>query len=287
MYGLKYPHWVVIVVLTLLAYGCPIQAVVAAFGLDERTVSDWHERAGRHAKAVQERLVCQRQIEIGQVQGDEMYIKTQYGTVWLATAISVFSRLLIWGAVSPERNSLLITQVVEKVKESAVALQPILWATDGYSAWKGAILDVFREPLRTGKPGRPRLVIWPELHIVQVIKRRVAKQIVSVERRLAHGLQAAAEDILFASQSDIGRFNTAYVERLNATIRTWVRATTRRSRTPAARRRRLEAAFFWAAAVYNFCRIHESLQTAPAVAAGITDSPWSIDQLLRFRPALE
>jgi len=287
LYGLKYPHWLVIAVLTLLAYGCPIQAIVAAFGLDERTVSDWHERAGRHAKVVQERLVCQGQIEMGQVQGDEMYIKTQYGTVWLATAISVFSRLLIWGAVSPERNSSLITQVVEKVKEAAVPQQPILWATDGYSAWKGAILKVFREPLHTGKLGRPQLVLWPELHIVQVIKRRVAKQIVSVERRLAHGLQAMAEALLFASQCYIGRFNTASVARLTATIRTWVRATTRRSRTPAARRRRLEAAFFWTAVVYNFCRVHESVQTAPAVAAGITDSPWSIDQLLRFRPALE
>ena len=76
---------------------------------------------------------------MGQVQGDEMYIKTQYGTIWLATAISVFSRLLIWGAVSPERNSGLITQVVAKVKEAAMPMQPLLWATDGYSAWKGAI----------------------------------------------------------------------------------------------------------------------------------------------------
>jgi len=287
LYGLKHPHWVVVTVLTLLAFGCPIQAIVAAFGLDERTVSDWHERAGTHAKAVQESQVCQGALDLGQMQGDEMYLKTQYGTVWLATAVSVFSRLLIWGAVSPERNGSLITQVVQKVKEASLPMQPILWATDGFSAWKSAILKTFREPLRTGKRGRPRLVTWPDLHIVQVIKRRTGRRLVSIERRLVHGLRSSAESMVFASQGDIGLFNTAYVERLNATIRTWMPAATRRSRTPAARHRRLDAAFFWMAAVYNFCHIHDSIQTAPAVAAGITDSPWSIDQLLRFRPALE
>ena len=38
------PHlgmWVIV----LLAYGCPGQAIVKAFGLDERTVCDWHKRA--------------------------------------------------------------------------------------------------------------------------------------------------------------------------------------------------------------------------------------------------
>jgi hypothetical protein len=37
-------------VIILLAYGCPVQAVVKAFELDERTVRDWHGRAGEHCK---------------------------------------------------------------------------------------------------------------------------------------------------------------------------------------------------------------------------------------------
>ena len=124
---------------------------------------------------------------------------------------------------------------------------------------------------------------WPDLQIVQVVKKRTKGRIASINRRLVHGAQHAAEAILFRSQADIGRFNTAYVERFNATIRTWMPAASRRSRTQAARRRRLEAALFWTVAVYNFCRIHQSIQTAPAVAAAIIDEPWSIDQLLRFR----
>jgi transposase-like protein len=283
LYGLKTPQWVVTVVLTLLAYGCPLPAIVAAFALDERTVGEWLEKAGGHAKALQETMVCNGQVELGQVQGDEFYTKTQSGAVWIATAMSVFSRLFLWGAVSIERNSTLVTQVVKQVKRAAVPNQPVLWATDGFRAWQSAILAVFRAPIHTGLPGRPRLQVWPDLHIVQVIKRYSGRCVTAVERRLVHGSQHVAEELIALTQVGIGVFNTAYIERLNATFRTWIPATTRKTRTPAARRRRLEAALFWTGVVYNFCHIHDSLQATPAMAAGLTDSVWSIDRVLRFR----
>ena len=50
-YRLKNSLDLVTIVITLLCHGCPVQAVVAAFGLDERTVADWRDRAGRHAMA--------------------------------------------------------------------------------------------------------------------------------------------------------------------------------------------------------------------------------------------
>jgi transposase-like protein len=283
LYGLKTPQWVVTLVLTLLAYGCPLPAIVAAFAVDERTVSDWQEKAGTHAKQVQEEIVGSGQVELGQVQGDEFYTKTQCGGVWIATALCVFSRLFLWGAVSIERNGALVTQVVEQVKRAAIPNQPVLWATDGFSAWKSAILRVFRSPVYTEKPGRPRLRLWSDLHIVQVVKRYSGRGVTAVERRLLHGSQHGAEALVAVTQVGIAVFNTAYIERLNATFRTWIPATTRKTRTPAARRRRLEAALFWTAVVYNFCHVHASLQATPAMAAGLTDSVWSIDQLLRFR----
>jgi hypothetical protein len=45
-------------VLTLLAYGCPVAAIVAAFMLDERTVLAWQSKAGTHAEQVQAAVVC-------------------------------------------------------------------------------------------------------------------------------------------------------------------------------------------------------------------------------------
>ena len=49
LYRIHKPHLPVVTVVTLLAWGCPVQAIVAAFGLDERTVAAWQRRAGRES----------------------------------------------------------------------------------------------------------------------------------------------------------------------------------------------------------------------------------------------
>src|SRR5437870_7965943 len=53
-YRLRTPTETVSLVLTLLAHGCPLQAIVIAFGFDERTVASWGARAGSTGQAVQE-----------------------------------------------------------------------------------------------------------------------------------------------------------------------------------------------------------------------------------------
>jgi transposase-like protein len=47
-YRLRTDPIIVMQVITLLAYGSPIQAIVHGFGLDERTVKDWWQRAGNN-----------------------------------------------------------------------------------------------------------------------------------------------------------------------------------------------------------------------------------------------
>jgi hypothetical protein len=73
---LRHGAEIVTIVLALLANGCPIQAIVAAHGLDERTVADWQARAGRHSQAVHEHLV-QQPRELVHVQADEIRVKAQ------------------------------------------------------------------------------------------------------------------------------------------------------------------------------------------------------------------
>jgi hypothetical protein len=43
----------------------------------------------------------------------------------------------------------------------------------------------------------------------------------------------------------------------------------------------LQAAVTLYVAFYNFCRIHQTLKTTPAMAAGLTDHTWNIAELLR------
>ena len=149
-YGLHYPLWIVTVVLTLLAYGCPVVAIVKSFLIDERTVRGWLDKAGQHAKLVQDEIVCNEQLELGQVQADEICVKIQGGRkVWMATAMDVFSRLFIWGEVSTSRDSNLVVDLMSKVREAASSISAtILFAVDGFAAYPKAILKVFHSALR-------------------------------------------------------------------------------------------------------------------------------------------
>lgn len=276
-------------VLTLLIFGCPIPAIVMAFKIDERTLADWLDKAGEHAVRVQEHLVCQGHLDLGQVQADELWCRSQRGVLWLATAVSVASRLLIWGKVASGRTEEMIADVVQHVHCAARLQSPILWATDGFATWKKQILRAFRSAVHTGRRGRPKLVEWAELHIVQVVKRTYGERI---ERRLAFGDLFEALHLIEVTQGKRGTVNTAFVERLNATLRTWLPALTRRSRHAGSDQQRLERRFFLTAAAYNFIRPHRSLrlpvdgrwvERTPGMVAGLTDHPWTIEELLRFR----
>ena len=230
LHHLKSDAALVVLVLTLLAYGCPTQAIVHAYNLDERTVGDWLWRAGQHGKAVQEALLCQERLDLGQVQADELCVRVRGGHVWLATVMTVASRMLLWGAVSRTRDTALIGSVVAQVRRMTRLQSPLLWATDGLGTWATQIGRVFREKVMTGRRGRPRLLPWAELQVTQVVKRFGKGRVGRVERRLACGDLFEALKVIRETQGTWGTFNTAYVERLNATLRTWIPALTRRSR---------------------------------------------------------
>ncbi len=73
--GLRTSKELVIIVVTLLCYGCPIQAIVQAYGLDERTVADWQKRAGKHCQQVHQGMVEQGKLQTHHVQADEIRVK--------------------------------------------------------------------------------------------------------------------------------------------------------------------------------------------------------------------
>src|SRR5207249_8468850 len=62
--GLRKPEELIVIVVTLLTYGCPVQAIVHALGLDERTVADWRDRAGAHCQRVHEWIGEQGHLDL-------------------------------------------------------------------------------------------------------------------------------------------------------------------------------------------------------------------------------
>ena len=136
-YRLRTARDVVVLVVTLLAHGCPVQAIVVAFGLDERTVLDWQARAGQHCQDVHEHLVEQPR-DLGQVQADEIRVKIQCGILWMAMAMQVQTRLWLGGVLSTARDMNLIVTLMQKVRHSALC-RSLLFCVDGCAAYVGAI----------------------------------------------------------------------------------------------------------------------------------------------------
>jgi len=284
LYRLRTATATVTRVVTLLAHGCPPQAIVAAFGFDERTVASWMARGGVQGQAVQEHLVEQPR-DLGQVQADEIRVKKQGGIVWMALAMMIRTRLWLAGEVSEHRDMPLIRRLIERVRRCA-APRPLLVCTDGLCSYIRAIRETFRDPVHTGKGGRPRLRPWRNVLIAQVVKRYERRCVVATERRIVDGTPARVETLRRRSQGG-GVINTAYIERLNATFRARLASLTRRGRALARRTLTLQHGMYLIGTVYNFCTPHESLCVAggkqtPAMAAGITDHCWTIRELLEF-----
>lgn len=65
------------VVVTLLSYGCPLQAIVRAFALDERTVAAWQKRAGEQCQRVHTELMEAGKVKSQHIQADAHTSKRQ------------------------------------------------------------------------------------------------------------------------------------------------------------------------------------------------------------------
>ena len=291
-YRLRNSMDVVTLVVTLIAYGCPVQAIVAAFHLDERTVMSWQVRSGQHCQQVHQHLV-QQPRDLVHVQADEIRVKAQGKVLWMAMAMMVQTRLWLGGVVSEHRNQQLIIDLIQMVRSCSLA-RPMLICVDGLRSYVKAIQLVFRTPLPTGKRGRPRLISWPDIHIGQVIKRYEGKRVVDVMHWMAQGSLIAALDLMAVSNGG-SKLNTAFIERINATFRSRLASLARKSRALVRNPETLEPLMFLMGSIYNFCTYHKSLRLpgiigghkwiprTPAIAAGLTDHIWTVKELLCFR----
>lgn len=295
-YRLRHAEELVTRVVTLLSFGCPPQAIVAAFDLDERTIASWRDRAAEHCQAVQQHLV-EVPRDLGQVQMDEIRVKQQGRIGWMALALMVSTRLWLGGTVSLSRDATLITHLVEKVRACASALcLGLLFCTDGLKTYISAIRLVFREAVPAGGVGRPRLQAWKRIFIAQSVKQYEQGRMVGIDRRIIEGNAADIEAMLEHTQGG-GVINTAFIERLNATFRQCLSSLVRRGRGLARQSRTLEMGMYLVGTIYNFCCEHESLrlpgligghkwlERTPAMAAAITDHRWRVSELLSYHVA--
>ena len=279
--------WLMGVVVTLLAYGCPRSAITHAFALDPRTVVSWEQAAGDHTQSFHQEVVETGQVHAQHIQADELRVRVLRGILWLAVAIDVPTRLWLGAVLRPGRDATLLTLLFAHVQR-CVAHSRYLLCVDGFGPYLRAARHILKQPLRTGRRGRPRLV-WPAGFLLA----RVVKHVGGRWEGRREAVVGTLSDVLTRlSETGTGtQINTAYIERFNATLRARLAPLARRTRRLAGRDHHLARHVALVGTLYNFCTPHPALtqQTAdgwqmrtPAMAAGLTDHVWTTHELLTF-----
>src|SRR5438067_1993199 len=216
--GLRKPTEVIVQVVTLLAYGCPVQAIVHAFGLDERTVASWRDRAGAQCERVHQAVVVQGKLDLGHVQADEIRVKGCGKIVWMGLAIMVSTRLFLAGVVSPTRDRALADRLLRQVRACARGGNALLVCPDGWAAYPNSIRRAFGEKVKTtvGR-GRACLQVWPALHIGTVSKHTLQHHVTHITPQMANGMLERPPALLTSARGG-PILPTAPIERFNATI---------------------------------------------------------------------
>jgi transposase-like protein len=290
MYGLKHCHQLFVTVVSLLAYGCPVQAIVATYHLDERTVWSWLERAGKQCQSVHEGELGGAALELHQIQADELKIKTFVGVIWMGLVMMVGTRLWLGGAVSQRRGKNLLRRVFEFAARFGRE-GDLLIGVDGFNIYLHVIPEVFQKSwnwLEAQGQG------WTTA-VVQTLKQKGNKR-GRIDREIAWGEPAFIRRLIGQSQGK-GWINSAYIERLNATFRAHMSCLTRDGRAILRQEAKLEAWMWLVGTVYNWATYHQSLsieltvskrkrywlKRSPAIASQLTEHLWTVEEILTWK----
>jgi IS1 family transposase len=307
-------------VLACLAEGLGIRGTARVFEVDPNTVLQWLVEAAEQLQAFSRHVL--HDVRVRQVQLDEVFAllsAVKDGEVSAAEAIERLERSpqWVWVAMDPESKLLLAIDVGDRtlamaqrvVHHVAQVLAPDcapLFLTDGFREYLTALVTHYgswvQPPRRQaqGPAPKPRWMPLPQLLYAQVIKTVRRRRLVRVQHRVVFGTLEAVQHVLAACGWQI---QTAFVERVNLSIRQHVAAVGRRVTTLCKGEDGMRQQLVLYHVYYNFCLPHASLRVplpqplptngmgsakqwrpcTPAMAAGLTDHVWTLREVLLFR----
>jgi len=307
-------------VIACLAEGLGIRGTARVFEVDPNTVLQWLVEAAQQLQAFSQHVL--HNIRVHQVQLDELFAllsAVKEGAVSEVEAIERLERApqWVWAAMDPESKLLLTIDVGNRtlamaqrvVHQVVQVLAPgcmPLFLTDGFKEYATALLTHFGQwvqPLRRQDKGpapKPRWMPQPQLLYAQVVKTVRRRRLVDVQHRVVFGTIEAVNQVL----SPLGwQINTAFVERLNLSLRQHVAAIGRRVTTLCKDQDGLRQQLSLYQVYYNFVLPHVSVRQplpqpeptngtgsakqwrlcTPAMVAGLTDHVWGLREVLLYR----
>jgi IS1 family transposase len=300
LYRLKTPSPQIALVLSALAEGLEASAAERVFGFRQATITRWVARAGVHAQSLHERRF--RSLQIPHLQLDELRTRLRCATsvLWLWLAIDPRTKVLPVLQLGP-RTQHMAHQLIHALRELLAPGCLPLFTSDGLNLYFYALTAHFGHWLVLGGRGRRARQWQVEAGLIygQVKKRYRRRKLVCVSPVMRLGTHADLKDTL-RGWGFSGRLNTAFIERVNLTIRHGVAALARRTWATAQQPPHLLAQLEWWRAYYHFVRPHGSLREAlgqprarggnrlvqryrqrtPAMAARRTTRRWTTGEVL-------
>jgi IS1 family transposase len=319
--GIRSNEAIFTIAMRALAEGNSIRGSARIVDVDKDLVATWLDQAAFHCMAVIGYFF--RNLHIAECQLDELWgfvrkkednlepiekILTEYGDAWVWICFAPVPKLIAAFVVGKriQENANLLIATLASATDGTIPF----FTSDDLPHYKGALLKTYgvpekveRQPGQRGRLRKPRLLPPPDLKYAIVVKKRKKGHVVSVETEVVFGDETTILALLAASPVS-NTINTSYVERQNLTIRQGSRRLTRKASAFSKERDWLEKQLWLAFAYYHFVLPNLGLrqklpkpiptkgkrgspkkwrQVTPAMAAGFTDHPWTMEELLTFR----
>jgi len=219
-----------------------------------------------------------RRLEIDEIWGfmgakARRAAKAGHGDIWTLTAIDAGSKLLVsWlvGDRSPETAHTFMRDLAARLTKRVQVTE------DGHGICLSVVESAF--------------TYWG-VDYAMLVKRYGMP--VDDQRRHSPPVCLGADKTAILGRPDFSKVATSHVERSNLTIRMQSRRFSRLTNAFGKKAENHAHAFALFAMYYNYCRPHQTLtkapggiHTTPAMAAGVTDRVWKVEDILaRMDPA--
>lgn len=285
-------------VLASLAEGMAVAAAVRVFGHAEGTITTWLVRAGMHSTRLHAQKL--RGLLLGHVQLDELRttLRNHEREIWLWLALDARTKLIAAAELGPRTQALAHALIHALVDTLAPGCIPV-FTSDGLNLYFYSLTAHFGSWVDNLETKKREWQVAATLLYGQLIKSYRRRKLTRVERVMRWGTLEALH-IKLRGLGWRGIVQTAFVERVNLTVRRGIAMLARRSWSTAQTVAQLQDGFAWWRGYYHFVKPHGALRVAlgvprerggqriaqcfrartPAMAAGLTNHRWTVVELL-------
>jgi IS1 family transposase len=261
-----------VTVVSALLEGNSIRSIERMTGIHRDTIMRLLVKTGEHCAALMDQKM--RGLNCPYIECDEIWTfvgkkrrnvrfddSPEVGDQWVYVALDADTKLIPTFVVGKRSKQVTFDFINDLAKR--IGNKPQI-TTDGFRFYVEAIEQKFGS----------------EVNYAQLIKLFGDYGQHDSEGKYSPGAITEVISRIWQGTPDPSRISTSYVERQNLTMRMQMRRFTRLTNAFSKKLENLKAATALHFAHYNFCRIHSSLRITPAMAAGISQNIWGVENLL-------